>query len=170
MNYIKDVQLKQNNGYNAIIEIPKGVKDKYELVDGSFDHLIVVRKMSHKYPYYYGCFTQTHADDNDPLDFILLTKIKFKSLDIVNVQPIAVVKTVDHNEVDDKVICVLKDENIKTDKLLKHTMKFLQSFKGKNSRTIVDPNIYGMDEAIKTLDRNHETYMNDLQAKTIKIF
>lgn len=170
MNYIKDVQLKQNNGYNAIIEIPKGVKDKYELVDGSFDHLIVVRKMSHKYPYYYGCFTQTHADDNDPLDFILLTKRKFKSLDIVNVQPIAVVKTVDHNEVDDKVICVLKDENIKTDKLLKHTMKFLQSFKGKNSRTIVDPNIYGMDEAIKTLDRNHETYMNDLQAKTIKIF
>ena len=127
MNYIKDVQLKQNNGYNAIIEIPKGVKNKYELVDGSFDHLIVVRKMSHKYPYYYGCFTQTHADDNDPLDFILLTKRKFKSLDIVNVQPIAVVKTIDHNEVDDKVICVLKDENIKTDKLLKHTMKFLQS-------------------------------------------
>lgn len=169
MNYIKDIQLKQDNGYNAIIEIPKGTKNKYELVDKSFNQLVVVKKMSHKYPYYYGCFTQTHADDNDPLDFILLTKRKFKSLDVVNVQPIAVVKTVDHNEVDDKVICVLRDENIKTDKLLKRTMEFLQSFKGKNSQTIIDPNIYGMDEAIKILDRNHQTYMNNLQLRTIKI-
>ena len=170
MNYIKDIQLKQDNGYNAIIEIPKGTKNKYELVDKSFDRLVVVRKMPHKYPYYYGCFAQTQADDRDPLDFILLTKRKFKSLDVVNVQPIAVVKTIDHNEIDDKVICVLKDENIKTDKLLKHTMKFLQSFKGKNSKTIVDPNIYGVDEAIKTLDRNHQTYTNNTQLKSIQIF
>ena len=170
MNYIRDIQLKQNNGYNAVIEIPKGTKRKYELVDKSFDQLVEVKRMTHRYPYYYGCFTQTNADDNDPLDFILLTKRKFKLLDVVNVQPIAVVKTVDHGEIDDKVICVLRDENIKTDKLLKHTMKFLQSFKGKNSNTVVDPNLYGMDEAIKTLDRNHQTYMNNLQLKTIKIF
>lgn len=49
-------------------------------------------------------------------------------------------------------------------------MEFLQSFKGKNSKTIVDPNIYGVDEAIKTLDRNHQTYTNNTQLKSIRIF
>ena len=160
MNYIKDIQLKQNNGYNAIIEIPKGTKNKYELVDKTFDRIVTVRKMSHKYPYYYGCFVQTYADDKDPLDFILLTKKRFKSLDIVNVQPIAVVKTVDKGEIDDKVICVLKDENINTKKLLHQTLKFLQTFKGKNSQTVVDPKIYNMLEAINTIEKNHIAYTN----------
>lgn len=169
MNYIRDTRLKWDNGYNMVIEIPKGSRNKYELVDQLFDTIVSVRKMPYRYPFYYGCFTQTLALDKDPLDAILLSKRKFKSLDVVNVQPIAVIKTIDRNEVDDKVICVLKDENIKTEKLLKKVLKFLKIYKGKDSKTTIDNTIYGMDEAIKVIETTHKSYMNKLVQKTLHI-
>ena len=58
MNYIKDINLKENGTYNMIIEIPKGTKNKYELVEGTFDKVECVRKVKFRYPYYYGCFPQ----------------------------------------------------------------------------------------------------------------
>ena len=65
MNYIKDIELKTNNLYNAIIEIPKKTKNKYELEDGSSEKVVKVRRVKCKYPFYYGCFPQTLAGDND---------------------------------------------------------------------------------------------------------
>ena len=48
MNYIKDIQLKNNNSYNVIVEIPKGTKNKYELDEKTFDKVICVRKIKNK--------------------------------------------------------------------------------------------------------------------------
>ena len=42
MNYIKDIQLKNNNSYNVIVEIPKGTKNKYELDEKTFDKVIML--------------------------------------------------------------------------------------------------------------------------------
>ena len=165
MNYINDIQLKENNGYNVIIEIPKGTKSKLELVDETFDKVIEVRKMLYKYPFYYGCFPQTYAADKDPLDAIILSNKKFKSLDIVNVQPIAVVKTIDKNEIDDKVICVLKDENINTQKYLNKVRNFLTIYKGKNSKTTIDPNLYDINEALKVIEETNKFYNRNISKK-----
>lgn len=162
MNYIKDIQLKENGGFNSIIEIPKGTNSKFELVDGKFDIVVEVRKVVGKYPFYYGCFPQTHAGDRDPLDMILISKRKFKSLDVVNVQPIGVIKTIDNNEVDDKIICVLADEKITIK--IKKIYKFLSTYKGKKSNTTIDSTFYPMEEAIKLIDKANKSYLN-LQVK-----
>lgn len=169
MNYINDTKLKENNGFNVIVEIPKGTNSKYELVDKTFDKIVEVRKVIGKYPFYYGCFPQTYAGDKDPLDMILLSKHKYKSLDIVNIQPIAVIKTIDNGEVDDKVICVTMDEDIKVEKSLKKVMKFLKTYKGKHSNTTIDPKIYCVEETLKTIEKAHKGYTNRRLGTSINI-
>lgn len=168
MNYIKDIELKKTDfTYNVIVEIPKGTNSKYELVDGSFDKVIEVRKVIGKYPFYYGCFPQTYAGDKDPLDMILLTNKKYKILDIVEVIPIGVIRTIDDGEVDDKIFVIPANERIKN--LKKHiakAIKFLKTYKGKNSKMLLDDIFYteGMDKeilesygAFKLRNRNTKT-------------
>lgn len=173
MNYIKDIKLKENGGYNVIIEIPKGTNSKWELVDKTFDKVVEVRKVIGKYPFYYGSFPQTLAGDRDPLDMILLTKKKRKILDIVNAQPIAVIKTIDDGEQDDKVICIDGKEEISNlPKLEKIVLKFLHSYKGKNSNTEIDDTIYDVGVALDTIEKAYKTYLNKeaiFTAKSIKV-
>ena len=156
MNYINDIKLKYgNNSYNIIIEIPKGTNKKFELVEPNFDKVECVRKVKAKYPFQYGCFPQTYAGDRDPLDAILLKgNDKLNSLDIINVKPIAVIKTIDDNEIDDKIICIPfnKELKINLDKLLKPVFKFLRKYKGKHSKMIIDNNIYDQYEAVKLIN------------------
>lgn len=159
MNYIKDTKLEENNFYNMIIEIPKGTNSKYELVEPKNDHVEEVRKVIGKYPFYYGCFPRTLAGDNDPLDAILLTKRKYKSLDIVKVQLIGVIKTIDNGEVDDKILAIPYDEVIEhLDKLEKKALKFLSKYKGKKANTQIDTTIYDATEACRIVYEAHLKY------------
>lgn len=91
---------------------------------------------------------------------ILLTKHKYKSLDIVNIQPVAVIKTIDNGEVDDKIICVNMEENIRIDKLFKKVMKFLKTYKGKNANTQIDTTYYNVEEALNLIEKAHKSYKN----------
>ena len=58
----------------AVIEIEKGSKKKYEL-DKETGHLILDRILytSTHYPTNYGLIPRTYADDNDPLDVLVLS-------------------------------------------------------------------------------------------------
>lgn len=169
MNYITDIKLKENGGYNVIVEIPKGTNSKYELIDKYFDHVVEVRKVIGKYPFYYGCFPETYAGDKDPLDMILLTKKKRKILDIVNIQPIAVIKTIDNNEIDDKIICIDSKEEISNiNKLEKKVLKFLHTYKGKNSKTEIDDKIYDAGTALNIIEQAHKNYLNNRAIDTLK--
>lgn len=61
------------NVVNAIIEIPKGSKAKYELDKKS--GLIKMDRIlfsSVQYPANYGFIPQTYCDDKDPLDILVL--------------------------------------------------------------------------------------------------
>lgn len=161
MNYIKDIKLKEDNFYNIIVEIPKGTNSKYELIDKLFNEVVEVRKVIGKYPFYYGCFPQTYAGDRDPLDMILITERKYEILDIVKVKPIGVIKTIDDGEVDDKVLVMPYDENFaqsKLDKLINRVVKFLKTYKGKNSKMILDETIYSAEEAIKIISQAFKSY------------
>lgn len=158
MNYIKDIKLKEDNSYNVIIEIVKGSKDKNELVEGTFDKVQCVRKIKYKYPYYYGCFPQTLAMDKDALDIILLTKKKYNVLDIVKVRVLGVIKTVDCNELDLKVLVIPVDESIKNiEKLVKKAIKFLSKYKGKQADMYLDTKVY--EDAEIEIDKCHKRYL-----------
>lgn len=159
MNYIKDIQLKTSNLYNAIIEIPKGTKNKYELVPKAFEKVERVRKIKYRYPFYYGCFPQTLAGDKDPLDMILISDKKRKILDIVTVIPLGIIRTLDCGEVDDKLIVVPYDEPIKNlDKKMKKVLKFLHKYKGKKADTIIDDELYNSEYAIKIIENANQVY------------
>lgn len=159
MNYIKDIELKTNNLYNAIIEIPKKTKNKYELEDGTFEKVVKVRKVKCKYPFYYGCFPQTLAGDNDPLDMILISAKKRKILDIVTVIPLGIIRTLDCGEVDDKVIVIPYDEPLKKlEKEKEKVLKFLHKYKGKKANTLIDDELYNSDYAKQIIEHAHQVY------------
>ena len=136
MNYINDIPLynKDDGTDNVVIEICPGTSDKNELVDPGFTHLRCVRQVIGQYPFYYGSFPQTYAGDKDPLDFILFTDKEHQLLDLVKVDVIGAIRTIDAGEVDDKIICVEVDCGLKSvKKHLKQAMKFLKTYKGKNA-------------------------------------
>lgn len=161
MNYIKDINLKEKDlSFNGIIEIIKGDKIKYELKDKTFDELLPVRLGKYKYSFDYGCFPQTLAGDKDPMDMVLLTNKKHKKLDVVEVQLIGVLKTIDNGEVDDKIFVIDANEEIKNvEKLKNKAIRFLSKYKGKKA----DMQILGFEdcvEAEKLLEKAYRAFIN----------
>lgn len=91
----------------AVIEIPKGSKKKYELDKPTglirLDRILFT---STHYPSNYGFIPKTLAEDNDPLDVLVLCSEALDPLTIVECYPIGVVKMVDNQVVDEKIIAV----------------------------------------------------------------
>lgn len=168
MNYIKDLKLNKNlnkDTFNIVVEIPKGSKIKAELEDGLFDVLNINRILKYKYPFYYGCFPQTFAGDKDPLDMVLLTTKKYKQLDVVEVMPIGVLKTIDNGEIDDKVFVIPVDEEIKClDKLENKAIKFLSKYKGKKADMQIK-GYFDCEEAKNIILSTHKEYLNRCKAE-----
>lgn len=92
---------------NTIIEIPKGSKAKYE-IDKETGMLRLDRVLfsSVNYPANYGFIPQTLGDDHDPLDILVLSQIEVEPLCIVTAKVIGVMRMLDNNEGDDKIIAV----------------------------------------------------------------
>ena len=118
----------------AIIEIPKGSKNKYEL-DKDSGLLKVDRVLfsSVHYPANYGFIPQTYCDDQDPLDILVLGQEPVYPLTLMRAKPIGVMQMIDQDEEDDKIIAVHADDpefadNTDISQLAKHKMKELQRF------------------------------------------
>ncbi|MFP4376886.1 MAG: inorganic diphosphatase [Spirochaetales bacterium] len=91
----------------AIVEIPKGSKKKYELdKETGLIKLDRILFTSTHYPSNYGFIPKTYADDNDPLDVLVLCSETLDPLTMVECYPIGVVKMVDNQEVDEKIIAI----------------------------------------------------------------
>jgi inorganic pyrophosphatase len=97
--------------FNAVVEIPKGSKVKYEL-DKPTGLLRVDRILysSVSYPANYGFIPQTLGDDKDPLDVLVLMQEQVYPLSIVRAKPIGMMLMVDQGEMDEKIICVHLDD------------------------------------------------------------
>lgn len=158
MNFINDVPLynKEEDNINVVIEICPDTSDKNELVDNSFDRLVCVRQVVGKYPFYYGSFPQTYAGDKDPLDFILFTDKNHNLLDLVKVDVIGAVRTIDAGDQDDKIICVETDCGLKSvKKQMKKALKFLKRYKGKDADMKIDKKLASMHEAELLVEEAH---------------
>lgn len=168
MNYIKNVPLyNEDDTINVVVEICPGTSDKNELVEPDFNKLVCVRQVEGKYPFYYGSFPQTLAGDNDPLDMILFTDIKHHLLDLVKVDVIGAVRTVDAGEQDDKIICVETSCGLKNlKKEMKAAMKFLKSYKGKNADMKIEKKLASMEYAETLVKEAHDLY-NQVQARKV---
>lgn len=58
------------------------------------------------YPANYGFIPRTYAGDNDPLDVLVLCQEDLEPLSMVEVYPIGVLKMIDSDEVDEKIIAI----------------------------------------------------------------
>lgn len=109
MNPWHDVSIGQNapHTFTAVIEIPKGSKNKYEL-DKESGLLIVDRVLfsSVHYPANYGFIPQTYCEDQDPLDVLVLGQEPVYPLTLMIAKPIGLMKMKDQGEADDKIIAV----------------------------------------------------------------
>lgn len=163
MNHINDIALYNKSAtedsVNVVIEICPGTSDKRELREPGFDKLVTVRQVIGEYPFYYGSFPQTLAGDKDPLDFILFTNKNHNELDLVKVDVIGAVKTIDAGEQDDKIICVECDcDLLNVKKEFKKALKFLRTYKGKDADMTINKKLASMAEADKLVAEAHEEW------------
>jgi inorganic pyrophosphatase len=91
----------------AIIEISKGSKKKYELdKETGLIRLDRILFTSTHYPMNYGFIPKTLADDKDPLDVLVLCSETLDPLVEVECYPIGVVRMVDNDQVDEKIMAI----------------------------------------------------------------
>lgn len=93
------------------IEIEKGGKNKYELdKETGLLKLDRVLHTSTHYPANYGFIPRTYAQDDDPLDVLVLCTESILPMTIVECYPIGVIKMIDDGAVDEKIIAVCKHD------------------------------------------------------------
>jgi inorganic pyrophosphatase len=93
--------------FPAIIEIPKGSTNKYEL-DKATGLLRLDRALysAVHYPADYGFIPRTFCDDGDPLDVLVLGQEPVYPLTIVEARAIGVIRMRDDKGIDDKIIAI----------------------------------------------------------------
>jgi len=91
----------------AVVEISKGSKKKYELdKETGLIKLDRILYTSTHYPSNYGFIPRTFAEDDDPLDVLILCSEPIEPLVLVQVYPIGVISMLDDNEADKKIIAI----------------------------------------------------------------
>lgn len=91
----------------ACIEISAGSHNKYELdKETGLLKLDRILYTSTHYPANYGFIPKTFAEDDDPLDVLVLCNESIVPLTLVECKPIGVMHMVDNGQPDDKIIAV----------------------------------------------------------------
>lgn len=97
--------------FRAIIEIPQGSSNKYEL-DKATGMLRLDRVLSSAvyYPANYGFIPQTYAEDDDPLDVLVFSAERIPTLCVCDARAIGVMTMIDDGHADHKIIAVLAND------------------------------------------------------------
>ena len=92
---------------NAVVEIPKGSRNKYEYnMDLGVFQLDRVLYSSMHYPEAYGFIPSTLYDDGDPMDVLIVIDQPLQTGIMIEVKPVGILKMQDEKGTDDKVISV----------------------------------------------------------------
>ena len=109
MNLWHDVKPERikTDKFVAVIEIKKGSKNKYEF-DKETGALRLDRILytSTHYPANYGFIPLTLAEDNDPLDVLVISSEAIDPMSLVECYPIGAVRMRDNLENDDKILAI----------------------------------------------------------------
>ena len=97
--------------FNALVEIPMGSSVKYEL-DKKTGLLRLDRVLYSAvyYPANYGFIPQTYAEDDDPLDVLVLCQEPLSPLTLVSARAIGLMTMVDGGKRDHKILAVAVDD------------------------------------------------------------
>jgi inorganic pyrophosphatase len=153
------------------------------------------QKFSNVVPALYGFVPQTYCDekvrefaelkagrpvergDGDPLDICVLTERHISSGDIIlEAIPIGGFRMIDTGEADDKIIAVLKQDEIYGNlkdvnecpetliNRLKHYFLTYKNMPGNENKAVEITHIYGREEALEVIRRSVEDYDNNYRS------
>ena len=157
---------------NALIEIPRGSRAKYEIDKQSglikLDRVIYA---SMYYPLNYGFIPQTMGEDHDPLDIVVLTQVSVVPLCLIPSKVIGVMQMVDRGEADDKIIAVaqqdpsvnhIEDTSDLPDHLRAELKHFFENYKSLENRKVVVDEFLPKDQAHKIIEASIHYYRQQL--------
>ncbi len=161
--------------FQAVIEIPKGSKVKYEL-DKATGMIRVDRVLysSVMYPANYGFIPRTLGDDNDPLDVLVLMQEPVAPLTILRVRPIGLMRMLDQGQEDDKIIGIHLDDPeyrayVAMEQLQPHRLlevrRFFQDYKQLERKEVLVQDFLGNVDAVDTVRRAMELYAEHYGSK-----
>ena len=165
MNIWHDIDEKRITAktFEAFIEIPKGCKAKYELdKETGLLRLDRVLYTSTVYPANYGFIPRTLADDEDPLDVLVLCGETIYPATLVTCNPIGVIKMIDGGLLDEKIVAVPVGDPTYKDyydiqELPKHVfdemMHFFEVYKTLEHKTTAVKEICHKDEAMDIIKK-----------------
>jgi inorganic pyrophosphatase len=176
MNLWHEVSIGDNapDSINAIIEIPKGSSNKYEMDKST--GLIALDRANYTaspYPFDYGFVPKTLWEDNDPLDVVVLTTFPLHPGILVRVRPIGVIEMIDDGESDFKVICVpqedkrwddVQDINDMNKHKIREMTHFFKTYKqlkhdeDHDGATVEIKGVSGKKEAIEAIEKSIKLY------------
>lgn len=158
---------------NAIIEIAKGSKGKFEM-DKKTGLLKLDRVLfsAVHYPANYGFIPQTYCDDGDALDILVLTSVELPPLCLIEARVIGVMRMHDQGLADDKIIGIaLHDigfEHIKQlEDLPPHTMmevrRFFEDYKKLEKKEVLVKTILGKTQAYEIVEEGIKHYKENYE-------
>lgn len=154
--------------FNVVIEVSKGSKIKYEL-DKESGMLTVDRVLysSIVYPENYGFVPRTLAEDDDPLDVVVLMQVPVLPMSFLKVRPVGYLPTVDEGEQDDNLICVpVGDPQYLhyshfgefADHRLREIQQFFREYKNLEDKDVEVYDATGPEEAVEAVKRCMRRY------------
>ncbi len=155
---------------NSVIEITRGSKAKYELdKESGLLKLDRVLFSAVHYPANYGFIPRTIADDNDPLDILVISSIEAEPLCIIEAKVIGVMHMIDNNERDEKIISVANNDIAVNyidglNDLPPHTMaelkRFFEDYKKLEHKHVEVNEFLGKESAYKIILESMKRYNN----------
>ncbi len=170
MNIWHDISVERikSDDFVAVIEIQKGGKSKYELdKETGFLKLDRVLFTSTVYPANYGFIPRTYADDRDPLDVLVLCSEKIIPLTLVQCYPIGVIKMIDDEQADEKIIAIpfgdpvhngYRDISALPAHVLEEMTHFFEVYKSLEHKHTTIREVCGRSEAIAIIQRCIKQY------------
>lgn len=152
------------NVYEAIIEIPMGTKNKYE-VDKKRNRIKLDRVLysSLSYPGEYGYIENTLSDDGDPLDVLVIASYPTFPGCIIDARVLGYLEVIDNGDQDEKVIAVVDKDprfnefnDIKDlpEHLLIEIKDFFENYKNLQNIKVETKEFYNKEEAIKLIEKD----------------
>ena len=156
------------DAFPAVIEIPKGSTNKYELdKETGLLRLDRVLYSAVHYPADYGFVPQTFCDDGDPLDVLVLGQEPVYPLTIVEARAIGVMRMRDDKGIDDKIIAISVRDPAFADytdhaqlpaHVLRQMRRFFEDYKVLERKQVVIEGLLGPEQALDIIRDALEMY------------